>query len=351
MKTTKKVLLVVGTRPEAIKMAPVYLELKRAGAPVVLVSTGQHGEILTAALAEFGIVPDRDLRLLRPGQGLGELMGRLLLALDPVLAREAPDVVMVHGDTLTSFGAALACFYRGIKVAHVEAGLRTGDLTSPFPEEFHRQTIASIARVHYAPTADARANLLAEGVASERVVVTGNTAVDALESVAATPALPGRRVLITLHRREGAGRVGPVLRELKERALAHPEVSFVYPLHPSPHVRAMAQEVLGGVANVRLTEPLGYRAFVNAMRGAAMIVTDSGGIQEEAAHLGVPVLLVRETTERPEAVRSGHVTLVGHSPRAIRDAFEARLAVRGPMGPSPFGSGRASGAIVEHALA
>lgn len=331
--SVRKLMLVLGTRPEAIKMAPVYRELATLpGVELVLVSTGQHGAMLDEALALFGLRPDHDLGLLSPGATLPQMLAGLLAGMEPLLARERPDLVLVHGDTLTSFGAALACFYAAIPVGHVEAGLRTRRLDAPFPEEAHRQMVARLASWHFAPTEEARDNLLRDGVARERIVVTGSTAVDALEAVRATAAgapvpglAPGQElVVVTLHRREtGVGGMRGLLQAIRTLARRHPERLFLYPVHPSPRLGELAHEILGRMSNVLLSPPLGYRDFVAALERASLILTDSGGIQEEAAHLGRPVLLLRDTTERPEAVTSGAVRLVGTSPQALVAAFEA----------------------------
>lgn len=354
--------MILGTRPEAIKMAPVYQQLAaRPDVDLTLVSTGQHGAMLTEVLDLFGMRPDHDLGLLRPGQSLAALTGRLLTALDPLLEAHAPDLVLVHGDTATSFGAALACFYRKVRVAHVEAGLRSHRLDSPFPEEFHRQTVARIAQVHLAPTLEARDNLVTDGVDRAAIAVTGSTAVDALEAVrgAEPPAeladlAPDQDlVLVTLHRREtGPAGMDGVLQSLRVIAREHPEVRFLYPVHPSPTYRQAAFRILGDLANVRLTSPLAYGAFVAAMDRARLILTDSGGIQEEAAHLGRPVLLVRDTTERPEAVDAGAVQLVGTQPRRIRAALRRHLGQPGDgaRSRSPYMVGSASGRVVEAVL-
>jgi UDP-N-acetylglucosamine 2-epimerase (non-hydrolysing) len=365
-----KLLTVFGTRPEAIKMAPLVRALRAAeGVDVSVCVTGQHRQMLDQVLELFAIRPEFDLNIMRPAQTLSDVTAAVLTGLDPVLAAIAPDLVLVHGDTATTFAAALAAFYRGIAVAHVEAGLRSGNLAAPWPEEANRRMTATLAALHFAPTAQARANLLAEGVRDATIHVTGNTVIDALllakaqldgdaplrAAIAAQfPMLRprARLVLITGHRREnfGAGfvRIAQAICELARR---HPAVDFVYPLHLNPQVRAPVQQLLGAVANVHLIAPQDYLPFVWLMQRAQLILTDSGGIQEEAPALGKPVLVMRDTTERPEALAAGTVRLVGTDCAAIVAGVSELLGDpaayrRMAQAQNPYGDGRAAERIV-----
>jgi UDP-N-acetylglucosamine 2-epimerase (non-hydrolysing) len=331
----KNVMLVFGTRPEAIKMAPVYHALKRAPDrfDVTCCVSAQHRQMLDQVLATFAITPDIDLDLMVPGQDLFDVTSAVLLGMRKVLAERRPDLVLVHGDTTTSMAAALACFYAGVAVGHVEAGLRTWDLAAPFPEEFNRQLTTKLTRWHFAPTATSRENLLREGVDPERIVVTGNTVIDALEYVVARlnedAALRDRAeaqlardlrfdwksarfVLITGHRRENFGEgFLAICRALRALSVRYPDVHFVYPVHLNPNVRDPVNALLRDRPNIWLTEPLTYEPFVSLLKHCYLVLTDSGGIQEEAPSLGKPVLVMREVTERPEAVDAGTVRLVG----------------------------------------
>lgn len=360
------VLVAVGTRPEAIKLAPVVEALRRRGAPTFLLSTGQHREMLAQMLDVLGLVPDRDLELMRPDQSLAALSAALLTAADRLLAEVEPAWVVVQGDTTTVAMVALAAFYRGLSVAHVEAGLRTGDRRDPFPEEVNRTLLGHLADLHLAPTPKARANLLAQGVDPETVHVVGNPVIDALfamrERVADRPLAelgiewtPGRRlVLVTGHRRESFGRglreVFRGLRRLAEELAG--EVEIVYPVHLNPNVRAAAAEVLEGVGGVRLLEPVDYAAFVKLLTSAALVVTDSGGVQEEAAALGVPLLVTRRTSERPEALEAGVAELVGTDADRVFEAArrlltDPELYARRAVPTDAFGDGRAGERIAE----
>ncbi len=316
---------VFGTRPEAIKLCPLIRELRSRGKFGIRVCvTAQHRAMLDQVLEAFSVVPDRDLDIMRPDQTLSGLTARILEALEPVLAVESPAMVVVQGDTTTTFAAALAAFYRRIPVAHVEAGLRTGDVSQPFPEELNRLLTSRIAGLHFAPTAGAAANLAAEGVPADCIHTTGNTGIDAVlyvRDALASGALPapewpwlngGRRlIVVTSHRRENFG--DGFIREMRAltRIADRPDVELVYPVHRNPNVLGPAHELLGGHCRIHLIEPLPYLRFVDLMRRAALIITDSGGIQEEAPSLGKPVLVLREKTERPEAVEAGTVLLVG----------------------------------------
>src|SRR5579864_1222780 len=357
----RRVMVVFGTRPEAIKLAPVLTELGGSSAfePVVVV-TGQHREMLDQVLELFSIVADLDLGLCEPGQTLSGLMGRALAGLDEALVAERPDAVIVQGDTTTTFAGALAAFHRQVPVFHVEAGLRTLDLASPYPEEANRQLTSRIAALHLAPTLGNRANLIAENVDPSRIVVTGNTVIDALltaverSSGYGDPALadldadPRRVVLVTAHRREswGEGRAA-VARALAEIARREPGVLLVFPVHRNPVVRDAIIPVVEGLENVRVVEPLAYGGLVRLMKRADVILTDSGGIQEEGPSLGKPVLMLRETTERPEAVLAGTVKLVGtdeativHETLALLHDDLAYQSMANAV--NPYGDGRAA---------
>jgi UDP-N-acetylglucosamine 2-epimerase (non-hydrolysing) len=356
---------VLGTRPEAIKLAPVIRAVE--GDPDLrsrVLVTAQHRELLDQTLAPFGIVPDVDLNLMRPGQALVDLTTRALEEMDRVLAVEKPDIVLVQGDTTTVFVAALAAFYRGVPVGHVEAGLRSFDLANPFPEEANRRLTTQIAALNFAPTRRAESNLLGEQVPPERVVLTGNTVVDALISVAQRPDLPpppqawvglpgdACPVLVTLHRRESWGKpLAGICRALRAAADALPQLHIVYPVHPQPRVRETVEPLLRGHPRIQLVDPLDYLENVAAMKACSFIVTDSGGIQEEAPVLAKPVLVAREVTERPEAVEAGTAWLVGTDEAAVLDAITTLATDRSryddmAQAVSPFGDGRASQRIV-----
>ncbi len=371
---SQRVLSVFGTRPEAIKMAPLVRRLAEAdGVDARVCVTGQHREMLDSVLRLFEIEPDHDLGLMRPGQDLADVTSGVLLGLRDVLREERPDLVLVHGDTTTCFAAALAAFYEDVPVGHVEAGLRTGDPRRPFPEEQNRVLTGRLASRHFAPTPGAAQHLVDEGVPRARVHVTGNTVIDALLDVRArvagapaerfadalTPELAGtltagpeRLVLITGHRRESFGRgFEDLCAAVRRLALAHPSWQFVYPVHLNPNVRGPVHANLAGLSNVALVEPVDYAPFVWLMDRADLILTDSGGIQEEAPALGVPVLVTRDVTERPEAVEAGTVRLVGTDPRRIVDAAEELLgggepARRMERALNPYGDGRACERIV-----
>lgn len=347
---------IVGTRPEAIKMAPVIAALRAAGwARCVVVATAQHRDLLDQMLDRLAIAVDHDLDLMTEGQAPADLIARMMPSLDAVLARETVDAVLAQGDTTTVLVAALVAFHRRIPFGHVEAGLRTGDLSRPFPEEGYRQMVARIARWHFAPTAGAAGNLRAEGIRGDRVHVTGNTGIDTLLDTVrrlAPPAVPdGRLLLLTAHRRESFGQpmrdIFGAVRDLVER---HADVAVLYPVHPNPQVGACARELLAGHARITLLPPQDYFDFVALMREATLILTDSGGIQEEAPALGKPVLVLREQTERPEAVEAGVARIVGTrreviveaATRLLDDPLEYRAMARGV---SPYGDGHAAGRI------
>ncbi len=353
----RHILCVIGTRPEAIKMAPVVAALKAhpAGFRVTVVATAQHREMLDQILANFAIRPDIDLDIMSEGQSLPELTARLLPAFDRALAATQPDFVLAQGDTSTVLIAALASFYRRLPFGHVEAGLRTHDMASPFPEEMNRTLVGRLATRHYTPTENAAANLRQEGVPAEAIVVTGNTVIDALyHMVALCPELPfalppeRRMVLVTAHRRENFGApFDRILDAIATLVGAHPDIEIVYPVHPNPNVREPAYRRLAALDRVRLIEPLDYAGFVAAMMRSYLIITDSGGVQEEAPALGKPVLVLRTVTERPEAVAAGVVKVVGVDTATIVD--EAGRLLTDPaayaamaQGVSPYGDGRAA---------
>lgn len=326
-----RVLTVIGTRPEAIKLAPVLHEFERDADTFdsVVVTTGQHREMLDPMLTLFRIRPDYDLQLMRPGHSLGHITRGVIAGLEPILGEERPDWVLVQGDTTTSMAASLAAFYDKTPVAHVEAGLRTFDKYAPYPEEINRRISGVLADVHFAPTAWARTNLLRESVPPEHVHLTGNTVIDALEHVrglgfdpVGTPLenLPDdkRLVLITAHRNENLGpRMEGIATGLRELALTHEDVHFVYPMHLNPRARQWALVHMAGIRNISLLEPLAYQETVWLLERAHLVVTDSGGLQEEAASVGTPVLVLRETTERPEGIDAGIARLVGPTHEAI----------------------------------
>ena len=371
-----KISVIFGTRPEAIKLAPVILTLKREPSITCHVCvTGQHRQMLDQVLAVFGIIPDADLNLMIPNQTLAGLTARAIDAIDRYLQVEKPDLVMVQGDTTTVFCAALAAFYHRIPVAHVEAGLRTGNMSSPWPEEANRVLTTRLTALHFAPTKDARQHLLREGVADQNIFVTGNTVIDALfialEKVhARPPAIPGLpaevladgcpMVLITGHRRENfGGGFENICQAIAELARRFPATHFVYPVHLNPNVREPVQRVLrsGGLHhNVHLLEPLSYLPFVAMMERATLILTDSGGVQEEAPSLGKPVLVMRDTTERPEAVTAGTVKLVGTDFETIVSQVSRLLTdqseyLQMSRAHNPYGDGQAGSRIVAHCLA
>lgn len=379
----KKIMLVFGTRPEAIKMAPLVKEFQKypESFQTLVCVTGQHREMLDQVLRIFDIVPDFDLDIMKHGQDLYDVTSRVLLGMRDVLTAARPDVVLVHGDTTTSTAAALAAFYQQIPVGHVEAGLRTHNVYSPWPEEMNRQITTRIASYHFAPTPFSRKNLLQEGIADESITVTGNTVIDALRWVVDNIrkdsslnlelagqlkaigydvkrlASPRRLVLITGHRRENFGEgFLNICQAIKDLTVRYPEVDFVFPMHPNPNVRQPIREVFGeklsDQGNIFFIEPLEYLSFVYLMEKASIVLTDSGGIQEEAPGLGKPVLVMRDTTERPEALEAGTVKLVGTSRDTIVNELSRLLddpASYEKMSKAlnPYGDGKACGRIVE----
>jgi len=370
MSERRPVLVIFGTRPEAIKLAPVIEALAGSRTLVARVCvTGQHRQMLDQMLTLFGIAPHHDLAIMQPDQDLFDLTARAISGLRPVLDAERPAAVLVQGDTTTAMVAALAAFYDKIPVGHVEAGLRTGHIHDPFPEEMNRRLTTQLATWHYAPTPSAAANLRREGVAAAHIAVTGNTVIDALLAVVArlerdptlcVPALSaaqlaGRRlVLVTGHRRESFGEgLRNICMALRDLAAAHPDVAIVYPVHLNPAVQRPVQALLAGQPNITLTAPLDYLPFVDLMRRAHLILTDSGGLQEEAPSLGVPVLVMRETTERPEAIAAGTALLVGTQRGAIVAAASRLLTdpaahARMRAAQNPFGDGAAAPRIAAH---
>ncbi|MCD4690670.1 UDP-N-acetylglucosamine 2-epimerase (non-hydrolyzing) [bacterium] len=330
-----RVLSIFGTRPEAIKMAPVVAELVRQSSVFDshVCVTAQHREMLDQVLEFFGITPDVDLNIMRKNQTLSQITSDVLGGLEPVFEELKPDVVLVHGDTTTTMAAALASFYHRIPVGHVEAGLRTNDMYNPFPEEMNRVLADSLSSLHFAPTATSSANLLEAGISRNSVFVTGNTVIDALIAVAEDPRLPvspvpgtGRLILVTAHRRENFGApLENACRALREVADAHEDVRIVYPVHLNPNVQRVANEVLSGHERIHLLEPVPYPVLVRLMKDSHFVVTDSGGIQEEAPSLGKPVLVLRNETERPEAVEAGTVRIVGTETETVRREMERLL--------------------------
>ncbi len=373
----KKVCVVIGTRPEAIKMAPVVLALRAHpdDFDVTICSTGQHTTMLNGAMAAFDLKSDIELGMMKPGQSLAQLTSRLLLSLDAHFEATQPDLVLVHGDTTSAMAGALAAFYRQIEVGHVEAGLRTGNLLSPFPEEYNRRSVAMATQHHFAPTPAARANLEREGVASDGIIVTGNTVIDALLLTVRT--LEGRPeevaqlrarllsqigfdieaqpyVLITAHRRENFGTgIDNICYSIHELANANPDLHFIYPVHLNPKVKDVVEHKLADVSNVVLIPPQDYKDFAWLLRHCLLVLTDSGGIQEEAPALGKPVLVMRDTSERPEAIEAGTAKLVTTDPlRVIQEtqtlisdvaAFEAMARAV-----NPFGDGNAAERIATY---
>lgn len=373
MTKSVRLLIVFGTRPEAIKMAPVVKALVAAKHIEVRVCvSAQHREMLDQVLDLFRIVPDYDLNLMKPGQDLTDITAKVLHGLKPVLTDFAPDLMLLHGDTTTTLAASLAAYYQRIPVGHVEAGLRTGNILSPWPEEVNRKVAGAITRLHFAPTERSRQNLLAENVPAEHIHVTGNTVIDALQEVVARiendqtlaqemaeriPLASSKRmILVTGHRRESFGggfeRICSALRRIAER----PDVEIVYPVHLNPNVKGPVEAFLSGLSNVHLIEPQDYLPFVYLMHRSTLILTDSGGVQEEAPSLGKPVLVMRDTTERPEAVDAGTVRLVGTDEdlivSSVVDLLDDRAAYNAmSFAHNPYGDGLAAQRIVDCILA
>jgi UDP-N-acetylglucosamine 2-epimerase (non-hydrolysing) len=371
----KKILIVFGTRPEAIKMAPLVKEFQKHTNlfETKVCVTAQHREMLDQVLDLFEITPDYDLNIMKPGQDLYDITANVLLGMKNVLSDFKPDVVFVHGDTTTTFAASLAAFYQQIKIAHIEAGLRTGDIYSPWPEEANRQLTTQITSYHFAPTSTSEANLLRENVNPSQIVVTGNTVIDALflalDKIKSNPTLeqeiiskltslypftPDRKtILVTGHRREnhGQGFIN-ICEALKTLAQNNPDIDIVYPVHLNPNVQKPVHEILSGITNVFLIEPLQYETFLYLMNQSYFIITDSGGVQEEAPSLGKPVLVMRDTTERPEALTAGTVKLVGtdtakiiEQAQLLLDSTQAYLAMS--KAHNPYGDGKACQKIIQ----
>jgi len=359
-----KILFVFGTRPEAIKMAPVLAEAKNRGLSTVVCTTAQHRQMLDQVLDLFSIKPDYDLDIMTPGQTLPALTARLIQELDRVVAEVKPDWILVQGDTTSAMAGALVAFYHKTKIGHIEAGLRTYDNFQPFPEEVNRRIIDIMADAYFAPTEMTANNLLREGIPEDRVFVTGNTVVDALLEVAEKPfdwegsvlqeiSRERPMVLITAHRRESFGtpfrNLCQALRDLAEK---YPQVQFVYPVHLNPNVQAPVRELLQNTPNIRLLPPAEYVVFTQLMKNACLILTDSGGVQEEGPTFGVPVLVMRETTERPEGIEAGVSRLVGtdrdrifsEASAILQQVVEARDL---SLAPNPYGDGHASGRILD----
>ncbi len=355
-----RVVLVVGTRPDAIKTLPVVIALqKEQSLETVLVSTGQHREMLQQVFDTFGVQPDRDLGLMKHGQSLGELTGRMSLALDELFKELKPQFVIAQGDTTTTFVAGLSAFYNQIPFGHVEAGLRTHNVFDPFPEEFNRQAVGLFATHHYAPTELSASNLRREHVADEKIFVTGNTGIDAVLMVAERepqtwfPEHAGRVILMTMHRRENWGdTMATCAKAARQLVDEHPDTLLAVPMHRNPIVREVLEQELGGHDRIHLIEPPEYARFTKLIQRANLILTDSGGVQEEAPSFGIPILVLRNTTERPEGVDAGCAKLIGTNPEALLSEGTRLLndkVVYSEMSQvkSPYGEGKASAMIVE----
>lgn len=364
-----KVMTVFGTRPEAIKMAPVVLELQKHADRIqtIVAVTAQHRQMLDQVLDLFQITPDYDLDIMSQGQTLYDITTKSLMGLKDVLAKEKPDLVLVHGDTTTTFAGALASYYQQVPVGHVEAGLRTGDIYSPFPEEMNRKLTGAIAAIHFAPTATAKANLLKENVNPSHIYVTGNTVIDALMMTVAGDYDFGddlkdvdfhnhRVILLTTHRRENLGEpMRHIYKALRRIIEEIPDTEIVFPVHRNPLVRKVVEEELAGVDRIHLIDPMEYEPFANLMSLSSLVLTDSGGIQEEAPSLGKPVLVLRNTTERPEAVEAGTVRLIGTDKDVVYAETKRLLTDQSAYDAmsnavNPYGDGKASQRIVQAIL-
>jgi len=358
----KTVMLVFGTRPEAIKMCPLVNELKtRESIKTVVCVTGQHRQMLDQVLEVFQVVPDYDLSIMKDRQTLFDVTTNILNRIKAVIEEVKPNVVLVHGDTSTTFVTALACFYLQIPVGHVEAGLRTYNIYSPYPEEFNRQAVSIISQYHFAPTALSRENLLKEGKKPETIFVTGNTAIDALKTTVRDDykneyldwAADSRLIMITAHRRENLGApMNYMFRAIRRVMEEHPDVKAIYPIHMNPVVREKAEQELFGCGRIRIIEPLDVLDFHNFLSRSYLILTDSGGIQEEAPSLGKPVLVMRDTTERPEGIAAGTLKLVGVSEEVIYQNFSELLSNKGAYekmskASNPYGDGYTSERIAD----
>ena len=359
-----KVMVVFGTRPEAIKMAPLVLELQKHSDSIetITVVTAQHRQMLDQVLETFSIEPHYDLDIMGKNQSLLDITGKILEKFDPVVKQELPDMILVHGDTTTTFAASLVAFYNQVRIGHVEAGLRTFDKYSPFPEEMNRQMTDNLADLYFAPTSESKENLLKENHPESAIVITGNTAIDALKLTVQSDYYhevldqldPEKKlVLVTMHRRENQGQpMRNVFTALREMVDLHQEIEVVYPVHLSPAVQEAANDILAGHDRIHLIEPLDVLDFHNLASRSYFIMTDSGGVQEEAPSLGKPVLVLRDTTERPEGVRAGTLKLVGTDPVRVKEAMAALLTDETlyrqmSQAPNPYGDGRASERIVQ----
>lgn len=362
MPNSRTILLCFGTRPEAIKICPLVNELKkRKNAKVVVCVTGQHRQMLDQVLDAFNVVPDYDLSIMKAGQTLFDITSNILNNIKAVLEEVKPDVVLVHGDTTTTFVTALACFYLQIPVGHVEAGLRTYDIFSPYPEEFNRQAVSIVAKYNFAPTEVAKQNLIREGKKAESIYVTGNTVIDALKTTVRKDyshhelawACDSRLIIITAHRRENLGEpMHRMFRAIRRILDEYSDVKAIYPIHMNPLVRKAAEEELGGCDKIHIIEPLDVLDFHNFMARSYLILTDSGGIQEEAPSLGKPVLVMRDTTERPEGIAAGTLKLVGTAEETIYENFKLLLESKDAYdamskASNPYGDGHACERIVE----
>lgn len=358
----KKIMLVFGTRPEAIKMCPLIKELKRRdGIDVKVCVTGQHRQMLDCVLSTFGVIPDYDLSIMKEKQTLFDVTCGILSGLGEVLEKELPDIVLVHGDTTTTFASALACFYKRIPVGHVEAGLRTYDIYSPYPEEFNRQAVGIVSKYNFAPTEKAKENLLKEGKDPKSIFVTGNTAIDALKTTVRDDythpvlewAKDSRLILLTAHRRENLGQpMENMFKAIRRIVEEFGDVKVVYPVHMNPVVRKTANDVFGNIDRVKIIEPLDVLDFHNFLSRSHIVLTDSGGIQEEAPSLGVPVLVMRDTTERPEGVEAGTLKLVGTDENNIYENCRILLTDKCEYeqmskASNPYGDGNASCRIAD----
>ena len=359
-----KVMVVFGTRPEAIKMAPLVLELQKHSDSIetITVVTAQHRQMLDQVLETFSIEPHYDLDIMGKNQSLLDITGKILEKFDPVVKQELPDIILVHGDTTTTFAASLVAFYNQVRIGHVEAGLRTFDKYSPFPEEMNRQMTDNLADLYFAPTSESKENLLKENHPESAIVITGNTAIDALKLTVQSDYYHDvldqldsdkKLVLVTMHRRENQGQpMRNVFAALREMVDLHQEIEVVYPVHLSPAVQEAAKDILAGHDRIHLIEPLDVLDFHNLASRSYFIMTDSGGVQEEAPSLGKPVLVLRDTTERPEGVRAGTLKLVGTDPVRVKEAMAALLTDETlyrqmSQAPNPYGDGRASERIVQ----
>ena len=359
-----KIGIIFGTRPEAIKVAPVYINLKKSGIDVKAVVTGQHKEMLYQVLELFGIIPDYDIGIMKEGQGLSELTGRLLIELDKIVKKEKFTYILVQGDTTSALTGALVAFYNNIPVGHIEAGLRTGNIYSPFPEEANRKIIGNISNVHFTPTEINTKNLLNEGYLNENIIKTGNTVIDALywvkdkkkndiEIVKRKYGIEDKKyILLTMHRRENWGKpMEQILKAIREYLESKPDLYLVFPMHLNPLIREITLKTLKDFERKILLEPLSYLEFIAVMDGAEYIMTDSGGIQEEAPSLGKPTLILRDTTERPEAISAGTAKLVGTDYQEIikyMKLLESDIYERMSKAVNPYGDGKASERIIQY---